>query len=197
VVQTNGLSGILPNGSCITISYPGVVTNKFLVVYRGTIGTTSGTTNALDPVDAGIGIAVNPPSEQTKLYSNWVPMDGLPTTYDYTTNGILESDDFPFALTNGNYEVIVNTAYFDDKGTIGSLGSTGPGTSCDGWGDEITNTIVPLGDISISSDGKRLQVQISATNDHNCNGNIGWGGDNGGANPPTPVSITWRAWPSP
>jgi RHS repeat-associated protein len=123
--------------------------------------------------------------EQTKSYDYWVSLDSLGLPPGSTITGTLESDEFPFTLTPGNYEVTVNLAWFDDKGTIGSLSSTGPHTSC-GWGNEIANTIVPADDISISPDGKHLQVQVTATDDADCGGYIGWSFG-------TDLSITWKA----
>jgi len=55
IVQTNPLTQPLPSGGTVNIAYSGVLGNKMLVVYKGTIGV-SGTT-ALDPVDKDIAIA--------------------------------------------------------------------------------------------------------------------------------------------
>jgi len=55
IVQTNPLTQPLPSGGAVNIAYSGVLGNKMLVVYKGTIGV-SGTT-ALDPVDKDIAIA--------------------------------------------------------------------------------------------------------------------------------------------
>jgi len=122
---------------------------------------------------------------QTKSYYYWVSLDSLGLPPGATISGTLDSDEFPFTLTPGNYEVTVNLAWFDDKGTIGSLSSTGPHTSCT-YGAQIANTIVPPDDISFSPDGKRMQVKVTATDDPTCAGYIGWsfGAD---------LSITWKA----
>ncbi len=59
-LQSYPVTGILPGGSISNLIYSGSIPSdtKFFLVYQGTIGVTSGTTDALDPVDAGIGIAV-------------------------------------------------------------------------------------------------------------------------------------------
>jgi hypothetical protein len=59
VMQTN-LSVPLPKNQAmdIIVSSPAPADTKYFLVYQGTIGVTDGTTDALDPVDAGIGIAV-------------------------------------------------------------------------------------------------------------------------------------------
>ena len=57
LIQQTDLSNTLwPNLGTTDMTFIGSGTNKCILVYQGTIGVTSGT-NALDPVDAGIGIA--------------------------------------------------------------------------------------------------------------------------------------------
>jgi hypothetical protein len=184
----------LANGAGMTMTFPGSMPapTNYVLVYQGTIGVTNG--NASDPVDANIGIAAQRFMlwyEQNTTTNYWVTLDSLGLTNGATITGTLESGDFPFTLSAGNYEVIVNYACFDDKGTIGSIESDGPGTSCD-WGNEIINTILPVGHVSI--DNKRLTVTITATDNPVCGNSIGWGADVYGSS--GPVSITWRAWPA-
>lgn len=193
VLQTNlsnvitNVNGIFTNGTSVEIicSEPISLTNKYLLVYQGTIGWTNDA--ALDLVDSNICIAAARPwVEQIKTYEYHPLTNDVGTTI--TTN--LESDDFPFDLTtNGNYEVIINMADFDDKGTIGSISPDHYAISyCENWVNEITSKIVPAGDISIDPDNhRRLRVAITATDDPYCGGWIGWYN----------VSITWRAWPAP
>ena len=178
------------NGTSLDILCDGQPTNKLLLVYQGTIGWSNDA--ALDPVDANIGIAAARPwFKQIKTYDDnlvWLKDVGLPD--GATTNGVLDSDDFPFTLTLSNCEVEINSALFDDTGSIGSVSAqTLDDTfqNC-GWSNSIANTVVPIGGVSINpTDSSRLRVAISATDDASCNGQIGW------AN----VSITWRAWPGP
>jgi len=127
--------------------------------------------------------------EQSKSYSYWVSLGSLGLGAGATITRTLESDDFPFTLIPGNYEVIVNSASFDDKGTIGSVSSTGPSFSCPSkhWGNQIINQKLPASDISICPNGKRLQVTITATDDDGCGNHIGWPFSG------PPVYITWRA----
>jgi hypothetical protein len=53
-------NGILSNGGSVNLTYAGAATNKYLCFYQGTIGITNGT-DALDPVDAGISVAISLP----------------------------------------------------------------------------------------------------------------------------------------
>lgn len=72
LLETNGVRtfvhqyplGILPSGGSTNLTYAGAITNKYLLFYQGTIGITNGT-NALDPVDAGISIAIPLPAPIT------------------------------------------------------------------------------------------------------------------------------------
>jgi hypothetical protein len=182
--------GILPTNSSVSITYPGVSTpsgSTFLIVYKGTIGLTGGSPS--DPVDANIGItATRPAVEQTIDYGDYqIPVPNpypVPGPAELTTN--LVSNDFPFPLTSGNYEVTVNYANFDDAGTIGSLSSaSGEVASCT-LPSTITSSVVPIGDISIAPDGKSLSVNVTATDDPVCARYIGW----------WTITITWRAWPA-
>ena len=192
--QTNFLNQTLLDGDSMTMTFPSSTpqSTNLVLVYQGTIVPTDGSPS--DPVDANIGIAAQkfmPWLEQTTTTNYWVPLESLGLQPGATITGILESDEFPFAPTPGNYEVIINSAYFDDKGTIGDIPSTGPSVACTigqggyGWGNEIDNTAVPSNKVTVV--GNRLQVNITATDDPNCGGWIGW----------VDVSITWRAWPAP
>ena len=189
VTQTNFSGKTLPSSNSLVMTFPGPLSSftNLLLVYQGTIGIANGN-SAQDPVDAGIGIASSRvlPFEQTTNYDYLVLLSdlGLPNGSTIVSN--LASGDFPFPLTAGHYEVKVNFALFDDKGTIGSLPSTGPLGNCEGWPCEITNTVVPAGDVSISPDGKSLSVPITATDNADCGVFIGW----------WDVSVTWRAWPA-
>ncbi|MFZ0827849.1 MAG: DUF642 domain-containing protein [Verrucomicrobiia bacterium] len=59
VLQTNLSATLATNQTMeIIVSNPAPPNTDFFVIYQGTIGVIEGTTNALDPVDAGIGIAV-------------------------------------------------------------------------------------------------------------------------------------------
>jgi len=190
--QTN-LTGFLPGGllaskNSTTLVFPGLPPAKPVFFYQGTIGVSNGV--PLDPVDEGIAIAVNTPFTQVTTTNYWVPLDSIGLSPGDTLTGTLYSDEFPFNLSPGNYQVTVNFAGFDDKGTIGSLICT-EGTSCT-YVSEITNAIVPTGDISISPDGRHLQVPITATDDPACGENIGWGQPDYDE----PVTITWKAWPA-
>ncbi len=189
VTQTNFSGKTLLNSNSLIMTFPGPVYSitNLLLVYQGTIGITNGN-SALDPVDAGIGIAASKvlPLEQTINYDYLMLLSDLGLTNGSTIVSNLESGEFLFALTAGHYEVTVNFALFDDKGTIGSLPSTGPLGNCDNWPCEITNTVVPAGDVSISPDGKSLSIPITATDNADCGQYIGW----------WDVSVTWRAWPA-
>jgi hypothetical protein len=178
--------GILSAGSSVNITYPGVSTPsgaRFLIVYQGTIGQANG--SALDPVDENIGIAAARQwVEQTMTYAYQIPVPDPYYVETITTN--LESDDFGFPITSGNYEVMVNYAKFDDTGTIGSLTcQMSEFPSCT-LPDEITNAIVPVGDITITPDGQHLSVSVTATDDPICQIDVGW----------WTITITWRAWPA-
>ena len=174
----------LTNGTSVDIICPGSPTNKLLLVYQGTIGWSNGA--ALDPVDANIGIATGQPwIEQIIDYGDYqIPVPD--PYYDETIVTNLESDDFGFPITS--YQVIVNYAHLDDTGTIGSLAcnQTNSWQSCT-LPDLISNAVVPVGDITITPDGRHLSVPMTATDDPKCRGWVGW----------WDINITWRAWPSP
>jgi hypothetical protein len=182
IVQTNQLLGILSPGNSTNITFSGTVSpgTTFTVVYQGTIGQSNNI--ALDPADTNIAIAVATASvNQVINYTNDVLLSilGLPDGATIETN--LASADFPFPIT-GSYGAIVNYANFDDKGTIGSIQSSGPQISCS-FLCEITNTVVPSADISITPDGYGLSVPVTATDDAGCGVAIGW----------RVITITWWA----
>jgi hypothetical protein len=79
--------------------------------------------------------------------------------------------------------VFINFASFDDKGTIGSVASSGPITSCH-YAGEIENRTVPMKDATVV--GSHLRVGVTATDDPECANYIGW----------YAMTLTWRAWPS-
>ena len=171
------LNGILTNGTSVDILCPGPVpsTNRFFLVYQGTIGWTNNA--ALDLVDSNICIAAARPwYVQTKTYDYHPYLSDIGLTSGATITSILESDEFPFPLVSGNYEAVINDAVFDDTGRIGSVNAKLPNTKwpCDDLLNEITNTIVPASDISVSPDGKSLRVAISVTDEAKCGGGIGW-----------------------
>jgi hypothetical protein len=154
VVQTNPLNGILANGGSRNITFPGFVTNKFILVYQGTIGVDSGG-NAFDPVDSNICIAAARPwIEQTKTYHCQPTLESLGLTNGATITTNLESDDFPFTIAPGGYEMTVNYAAFDDGGTVGGVPATSDVFIACGNPGGMTNTIIPADKISISSNGK-------------------------------------------
>ena len=186
VAQTN-LVGTLASHDNVTATFAGFApTNPLTIFYQGTIGASNNA--ALDPVDAGIAIAINSFKHMTTT-NYWVSLDSLKLTNGATIQGTLYSDEFPFPLVPGNYRVTVNFAHFDDTGTIGSLTCT-EGKSCT-FVSDIVNADVPTADISISDDGRHLEVPISATDDATCGEYIGWGQPYS----TNPVTITWQAWP--
>jgi hypothetical protein len=188
LVQSNDWSGkTLSMGSSMTMTFsdpppPGA---RFFSVYQGTIGITNGT-DPLDPVDANIGVAVGRPwIEQVKTYHYQPYLDELHLQAGATITTNLESDDFDFTPTPGNYEVKVNYALFDDTGTIGGVVPTEGSSYCSTWHNEIHNTIIPAGQVTVI--GNHLRVPITATDDPNCGQHVGW----------WTITLTWRAWPSP
>ena len=195
LVALTNLASLLPDSvlaanSSVTATFTGLApTNKLVIFYQGTIGVSNGV--PLDPVDAGIAIAINTPFPLTQVTTTnyWVSLDSLHLQGGATITGTLYSDEFPFTLTPGNYQVTVNYAHFDDTGTIGSLTCT-EGSSCT-FTSDIVNAEVPSGDISISADGRHLEVPITATDDPHCENHIGWGQPYS----TQPVSVTWKAWP--
>jgi len=74
LLQKYPLIGVLTNGYSTNLIFSGsaLPTNKFLLIYQGTIGITNGG-EALDPVDKGIGIAVG---EVMSGPIAWWPADG-------------------------------------------------------------------------------------------------------------------------
>ncbi|MDW8344588.1 MAG: hypothetical protein RMM51_08860, partial [Verrucomicrobiae bacterium] len=120
--------------------------------------------------------------EHTKTYEKYGTLGSFGLSPGDTLTDILESDDFPFEPTPGNFEVIINSASFDDKGQIGGIESS-DGSSCR-FRNVIPTTRVP--DSAVQVVGRRLRVDISATDDAHCAGHIGWPYG-------VPVSITWRA----
>jgi len=191
IAQTN-LDGTLydssyyyiPSLNTLDMVFPGSVsrTNKLLLVYQGAVG--------LDDIwdqNAVVSDWFSPMVAQPAAYpDNIVVLADVGLSPGGTTNAILESSDFAFNLTTNRYGAVINSAFFDDKGSIGSLQSTGPSLSC-GWSNQLVSVNVPVGDISISANGKRLRMAISATDDSACGGHVGWRN----------VSVTWLAAPPP
>ncbi len=186
LVQSNGLSGTLASGASTNMTFPGPLpTNqyKLFLVYQGTIGWSNNT--ALDPVDSNICIAAERvwiKQTKTYIYHPWLSDIGLTNGDTITTN--LESDNFPFTITPDNYEVEIIYTQFDDTGKIGSISADiNYDWLCEEFRD-IGPAVLPADDVSISADGKRLSVQISATDCYDRGGLIGW----------EPVIIKWKAW---
>jgi hypothetical protein len=191
IAQTNFLNQTLPDGDSMTMTFPSSTpqsTNLFLV-YQGTIGVDS-SGNALDPVDTNICIAVEkfmPWIEQTITYNHYATLEsfGLQPGATITTN--LESYDFEFTPTHGNFEVIINGGNLDDIGSIGGIDAPMHGmTPCGIPGNPSTfypGTVIPESAVTIIRN--RLAVKIVVID--NCAGWIGWSN----------VSITWRVWPAP
>ncbi len=146
-----------------------------------TIGWSNNT--AFDLVDSNICIATAQPKvEQVKTYDPvLIPVPDPYYVKPMTTN--LESDDFDFTPTAGNYEVIVNFACFDDTGTIGGIKPTGGPSSCTLL-NEIYNTVVPVNQVTVVSN--HLRIPVTATDDPVCKNVVGW----------NTITITWQAWPS-
>jgi hypothetical protein len=142
-------------------------------------------------VDTGIAIAAKSfqPLAQPIDYGDY--QISVPDPYpdpgpaELVTN--LESDDFGFQIASTNYGVIVNYAHFDDTGTIGSLtcNLTNFWQSCT-LPDLISNSVVPMSDITITPDGRHLSVPVTAMDDTNCQDEVGW----------WDISLTWHAWPA-
>ena len=113
---------------------------------------------------------------QTETYNNWI---SVPQQGD-TITGNLESDDFGFALTPGNYQVTINLAYLDDNGSIG--GVQAPISQNADWPHSpILNMDVDPANVLITADGRHLSVNVNATDEYG--GNYGWWN----------VVITWKA----
>ena len=179
-------SGILPTNGSLMMTFPApeVPTNKLLLVYQGAVGV-NGSGAPFDPVDANIAIATGSfylVSEQTLEYDNYVGDDFLPSL-PATISTNLMSDDFGFAPTPGNYEVLINGGEFDDAGSIGGVASTIPGSDC-GWPATFATTPITIPTDAVSVVGNHLEVILTCTD--NCRDHVGWQN----------VSITWRAWPA-
>lgn len=181
LVQHTNLSdmvsgGILPDGSSANMTYPGPAPSgtKFLVVYQGTIGQTNN--SALDPVDANISIAAARPAiEQTINYpDDYFSVGGFGMSI--STN--LDSLDFGFIPSD--FQVIINSAIFDDSGSIGDVNAI---PSPIGGGYPATISYVSVDPAEVSVVGNHLSVNLTATDIFG----IAMGYQN--------VSITWRAFP--
>ena len=182
IVSSNWSGYTLSNGGSMTMTFtdPPPPGTRFFSVYQGTIGMANGA--ALDPVETNIAIAVGRPwIEKPKTYDSYQP-----STNDVgsTITTYLESDDFAFTPTAGNYEVLINYAKFDDTGTIGGVSCQWSNSPSCTLLDEITNTIVLANKVTVV--GNHLRVPVTATDDPVCGGQVGW----------WTITITWRAWPS-
>ena len=182
IVSSSWSGYTLSNGGSMTMTFtdPPPPGTRFISVYQGTIGMANGT--ALDPVETNIAIAVGRPwIEKPKTYDSYQP-----STNDVgsTITTYLESDDFAFTPTAGNYEVLINYAKFDDTGTIGGVSCQWSNSPSCTLLDEITNTIVLANKVTVV--GNHLRVPVTATDDPVCGGQVGW----------WTITITWRAWPS-
>jgi hypothetical protein len=136
-------------------------------------------------VETNIAIAVGRPwIEQTNTYYYQPYLADLNLQPGATITTNLESDDFGFTPTAGNYEVKVVLASFDDTGKIGNLSCHQIDSSACTLPDEITDTIVPVDQVTVV--GNHLSVPVTATDDPICKTQIGWRN----------ITITWRAWPS-
>jgi hypothetical protein len=187
VLQTNladiitDPNGIFTNGTSLDIICPGSPTNKYLLLYQGTIGWTNNA--ALDLVDSNICIAAaRPKIKHTRTYTYWNPLSALGLPPGSTVASNLVSDDFSFVPTSGNVEVVLNGGSLDDSGTIGfddngSGGLSFPFTgTCGDLASIEPNTIVPASGVYI--DGNHLRVNIRATDELSCSNLVfGWLGE--------------------
>ena len=183
IVSSNWSEYTLSNGGSMTMTFtdPPPPGTRFISVYQGTIGMANGT--ALDPVETNIAIAVGRPwIEKPKTYDFYQPYTN---DVGSTIKANLESDDFAFTPTAGNYEVLINYAKFDDTGTIGGVSCQWSNSPSCTLLDEITNTIVLANKVTVV--GNHLRVPVTATDDPVCGGQVGW----------WTITITWRAWPAP
>ena len=116
--------------------------------------------------------------QQQKSYTDWVPCPPVATM-----SNVVWSEDFGFAITPGNYEVIVNLAYLDDNGSVGGISPT-ISTDCSWPHAPITpGNIVALTNIMISPDGHKLGVAIVAVDNPSCGSPFGY----------VDVNIVWEA----
>ncbi len=142
-------------------------------------GSSNAVTQATSLMQTGSGCIVS----QTKTYtrSDWIGNKGSPGC-GKTITDILQSDEFPFQPTADHFQVVINDSFFDDEGTIAGLPVTIGGSCRRPANRHQPGTVIPPEKVTIV--GKRLQVDITATDDTNCCGNIGWQN----------VSITWKVW---
>jgi len=140
-----------------------------------------GSTGAVYRATCSVQTAPAGACSQTKTYNNHISLGEAGVGAGGTIHGYLESDEFGFEPTPGHFEVMINSARFDDKGSIAGIDSYGPSASC-GWPNELANELVDSNQVTIV--GKRLRVNVSATDNADCAIEIGWYN----------VSITWKAW---
>ena len=158
IVSSNWSGYTLSNGGSMTMTFtdPPPPGTRFFSVYQGTIGMANGA--ALDPVETNIAIAVGRPwIEQINTYDSYQPSTNVVGS---TIRTNLESDDFAFTPTTGNYEVLINYAKFDDTGTIGGVRPTTGSSYCSTWPNEITNAVVPADQVTVA--GNHLSVPVTA-----------------------------------
>jgi len=176
LVQSNNWSGTFTNGQSLTnvVSF----TNELFLVYQGTIGYSNSA--ALDPVDANIGIAA---ARASIIQTIDYPDDYRyyePTGFSFTTN--LVSQDFPFVPQK--YSAVINTATFDDFGSIGGTNATPTYYPGAGYGYPATLTSVTVDSSQITVVGNHLSVSLTATDSNVFGPPMGYKN----------VSITWRVY---
>ncbi len=109
-----------------------------------------------------------------------------------TKSGYFYSGTFSTTPTPGNYRVTINSATFDDTGSVGGVsansgvGCTPEVAGCAGALSQATQinsaTVIPEANVTIV--GNQLRVDVFAADDPACGEDVGWSN----------VSITWEVW---